>query len=45
MKTTEKERVLTPAEIKRKEAAEKISAQMEQDGYRKRQLMFCRQIF
>ncbi len=38
MKTTEKERVLTPAEIKRKEAAEKISAQMEQDGYRKREL-------
>lgn len=38
LKKAKKERVLTPAEIKRKEAVEKISAQMEQDGYRKREL-------
>ena len=34
-----KQRVLTPAELKRKEVAEKISSQMMQEGYRKRELI------
>lgn len=40
LKIIEKERVLTSAEIKRKEGAERISALLEQDGYGKRELIF-----